>query len=520
MPKGGYDDLRDALEQVLVARPRTSARALVTLLQREGWAVDKSRVNSVLYRHSDLFQHDGAVPPRWSLAAASPEPTERTPHRVAGVLMKNWKVFDEQAVDFAGVTLLYGENSAGKSSIVQALLLMKQSWGYGHLAFEGQLGSFGWYQHVIHRHEVGRALQLGAIWSASDGGDDSWSIAFMARADGDDDAYQEEHPIQQILCSAGEEMIALLSINSLPSRHTALSDGWAALRVAGEEVEELVIDEGVLERGQLVVVGGDGDAFPDFDDVLRVVKGSDGEPTAAASETLGVIRRVLRDATPMFDSIEHIGPSRTVPVRDIHLSWARAEAEYLARLFDDSELLADVNEWLARFEIPYSLKIDRYGDDDGDEVFELDLERIGGFAESVQLRDVGFGVSQLLPIMTQLLGNREKTILIEEPEAHVHPRLQSVLGDLFMTSMQDYGNVLVIETHSEPILLRLQRRVAEGRLDHGDLAVRHVIREGASSRIEDVPVKENGQLDYQWPGGFFDDRMDDLVAILDPRPEE
>jgi hypothetical protein len=273
-------------------------------------------------------------------------------------------------------------------------------------------------------------------------------------------------------------------------------------------------------RTRALVVNRDENGFPDVDDVLQGMDESTVDGARSQGETLDIVRESLTGAAAMLEAIEYIGPSRVVPNRDIKLTWAREHAAYLARIFEHEELLTDVNEWLVRFGIPYDIELSRYGDDGEDELFELDLRRRAGYGEKVQLRDVGFGVSQLLPIIVTLLGSREKTILIEEPEAHVHPRLQSVLGDLFVTSAQDYGNVLLVETHSEPILLRLQRRIAEGRIDTDDVAVLHVTREGEKSEVNDVPILANGQLDYQWPGGFFDDRMDDLVAILDPRPGE
>jgi hypothetical protein len=330
----------------------------------------------------------------------------------------------------------------------------------------------------------------------------------------EEEAYNRTHPMARLLLTAGEETVALWPADATQSVvANRFSGDWFGARNALDADPD---PAKALAAGLFVVLGADGDGFPDPDQVEFAATDLSGRSTCEALDTLDVIRQVLDGAAEMFDSLEYIGPYRELPRRDIELSWAMERADYAASLKADDDLVALVNEWLARFEVPYTLSVADYGDD----LFELDLTRAGESAERVNLSDVGFGVSQLLPIITQLLRSREKTILVEEPEAHVHPRLQSVLGDLLIESMQDYGNRLIIETHSEPVLLRLQRRVAEGRLRADEIAVHHIVRHGVAAEVETAPVLANGQLDYQWPGGFFDDRMDDLMAILDPRPDE
>ena len=134
----------------------------------------------------------------------------------------------------------------------------------------------------------------------------------------------------------------------------------------------------------------------------------------------------------------------------------------------------------------------------------------------VSHRDVGIGISQVLPVLVTCFASREKIVAMEQPEIHLHPALQSELGDVFIESaLGNKKNTLLIETHSEHLLLRVMRRMREtsnGELPEGvpqvtpkDVCVLFVQPKGTSSAVRHLELDEEGQLLDAWPGGFFEE---------------
>jgi hypothetical protein len=146
------------------------------------------------------------------------------------------------------------------------------------------------------------------------------------------------------------------------------------------------------------------------------------------------------------------------------------------------------------------------------------LVRTGPKLPEVKLTDVGFGVSQVLPVIVESFYVPRRSILIfEQPEIHLHPRVQADLADLFVDAIRARENgeprqcQFIIESHSEHFLRRLQRRIAEEELSADDAALYFVHTQGASARIEALEVDLFGNI-LNWPEGFFGDEMADLVA--------
>ena len=182
-------------------------------------------------------------------------------------------------------------------------------------------------------------------------------------------------------------------------------------------------------------------------------------------------------------------------------------------LFRDSKLVKEADKWLKQLEIGYKLKVESVGDRSRDlfEVRLIDTRRKGKKDIDIALPDVGFGISQLLPFVVQSLVSEKQIISIEQPEVHVHPRLQADLGDLLAAAIKkENPNQFIIETHSEHLILRLQRLVRKQQIKPEDVSVIYVSRGPEGARAERLRLDEEGDFIDEWPGGFFLERLREL----------
>jgi len=181
-------------------------------------------------------------------------------------------------------------------------------------------------------------------------------------------------------------------------------------------------------------------------------------------------------------------------------------------LYKSPEVLDAVNQQLELFDLGYEIKIANFKDEDTSDLSDVFAIRlIDKYTKvNVSLLDVGFGISQILPVIIQSVLSRNKAIVIEQPEIHIHPRLQAQLGSLLAESVKSFGNRFIIETHSEHLLLRLQKLIRNGELSHEDIAVVYVDRGENGSQCLELRLDSEGDFIDEWPNGFFDEGFNEM----------
>ncbi|MCY4356931.1 MAG: AAA family ATPase [Gammaproteobacteria bacterium] len=207
--------------------------------------------------------------------------------------------------------------------------------------------------------------------------------------------------------------------------------------------------------------------------------------------------------------------------------------------------LDNVNYWLLKgFNTGYNIEIQRFIDisqNDISQFIKIDSEenqnlkglehypRIFGFKLRdikrnilVDTVDVGYGISQLIPVILAAIDEDVCAVAIEQPELHLHPAHQVVLGDLFIKGMEIKScfSSIILETHSEHLILRLLRRIRETtnnelpndtlKLKPDQIAVIYVHSIESGIELKNMPVNSEGEFTNKWPSGFFEERAEEL----------
>jgi len=215
--------------------------------------------------------------------------------------------------------------------------------------------------------------------------------------------------------------------------------------------------------------------------------------------------------TAFLRDVLYLGPLRDEPKRLYEISGdspldvgvrGQLSPEILLRS-SKQVLYKRVNRWLREFDLPGDLASDQFTDT----AFRLVLQGLPD-SRPTNFADVGFGYSQVLPLLVQgLTAEKESLIIAEQPEIHLNPRLQSRLADFFgQVTKRDVS--ILVETHSEHLVLGLRRLVAQGTLQADDVAIYFVERTNGTSTARRVPIQENGHVESSdWPSGFFEDSL-------------
>lgn len=173
-----------------------------------------------------------------------------------------------------------------------------------------------------------------------------------------------------------------------------------------------------------------------------------------------------------------------------------------------------IAEKLKQMGLIESFKVNRISNKRQD--YEVKVKTKGSLGE-VDLPDVGFGISQVLPVLVECFyAPANSIILMEQPEIHLHPRAQAFLADVMIDVINaredghDRNIQLIIETHSEHFLRRLQRRIAEDAVKKEQVAAYFADASRTPTTLDELRLDICGNIE-NWPKDFFGDEMEDIT---------
>lgn len=436
---------------------------------------------------------------------------------------KAWR--DTGPVRMAPLTVIFGENSAGKSSLGHLLLALKQTALLTdrkralHLGSSDSLVDLGTFADCLHGHDLKAKLEFQLAWLLPD-------------------RMQVKNALNPKNSFLGDQLKFSTALRS-DSRGLPEIERFR-YELMGDDECELAVEHGLDAVGRarlsvepLKLVAKKGRQWP-LESPEKFYRFS--EVTLARYQNADFLSQFQLELERMLAGITYLGPLRDHPRR--MYSWAgdtvpdvgargefaiaallaaAQEGRKISRGYRQKKEAFDtfIATWLKDLGVINSFVVKPIAK--GRKDYEV-LIRTQEKTSEVKLTDVGFGVSQVLPAVVQAFyAPPNATIWMEQPEIHLHPQVQAELADLFICAVQAYENgqprnvQLIVESHSEHFLLRLQRRIAEGTLSADDVAVHFARKTGDGTELEPLQLNEFGEIE-NWPEDFFGDEMAEISA--------
>ena len=390
---------------------------------------------------------------------------------------KSWR--DTGDIAMKPITGFFGTNSSGKSSLIQALLLLKQTadspdrgivFHFGGVSDYVELGDF---ESVVHKHETGSALEISLGWKTEKPFEVSDPVTKQKIVESTHIAFQVASQMKPI--RSGQRLV-------VDRMSYSVGKTVFGMRRKSEQGYELF-----TENSMLNLLGSRGRPW----DIPSLIKYYGFPDTVRANyQNVGFLSDLEFALEQRLGNVYYLGPLRAVPRRVYGWSGAqpsnmgqagesvvdailaaRERGQTIGRGRGKTRLTLEqyVAQWLKDLGLIHDFRVVPLAE--GSRLFEVKVRKSLRGTE-VLMTDVGFGVSQILPVLVLCFYVPEgSTVILEQPEIHLHPLAQAGLADVFIDAWKKRKVQILVESHSEHLLRRLQRRVAEESISANDIGL-------------------------------------------------
>ncbi|EKO3485924.1 AAA family ATPase [Vibrio fluvialis] len=472
---------------------------------------------------------------------------------------------NKATIPLAPITLFFGANSTGKSTVLHALLylyevIVKRNFDAQYSSLAGEALYFGGFHNLVHGKRLDGVITLGATLDFRGSAADIWDDYLS-----DSERWLLETTLNFIPDSDADVFSFELDLKWDPlkgrvfvSRYACKSHGTEYFRTTTQvgrpdcqishyeplphwEVDDAFKVANIFDSGHWEHVSiRSPDALPpitkrlDLSDVpFDWFNVYEDHPLAAQLFAEAALSQSAFAPLKLFakklEDLIHIGPIRIVPSRSTVLNkktssqrWYDGTAGWETFATAKAPLLDTVNQKFNSSEFlnsGYQFQPVIYGEQSQT---EQRVQLIDTSSE-IQLtpQSVGIGISQVFPFVVATCIDKELLVSCEQPELHIHPKWQLSLADMMLEAVhKNPERMFFIESHSEHILLRLlkrRRQTADGEISYLPFSckkqdVQIVFCEQLHGQTKLLPIKttDEGEFDSPWPNGFFEERGEEL----------
>jgi predicted ATPase len=407
--------------------------------------------------------------------------------RLSSLVAGNFKALrDTHRIDIRPLTLFIGSNSSGKSSCLHALAAMSQTSKLHNnrkplvLDDEYALVHLGRFIDAIHTKTYDDAMTLGVTWA-------DIRVPFPPE--------QSPQP-SPLHCE-------LQFRTARPTQETYVDEALVTYRDSSYRVKQAADGYLLTKDGSAVEVN-----MPDFGYGVDIGIRSTERPTRDTFEFMMEFSFLMSIINSQLSDMLYLGPFREPPGRAYNTFGATpkevgARGEATASLLANEvsqkrsrDHLDQISEWLRVMGLGRSIEVSRLG---GSDLFEVGVNTDREYA----VADLGYGISQVLPVLAQCsFAANGSTLLFEQPELHLHPLAASRLVNVFTDVIKKKACTVIAEIHSKDIIHNVQRFLGDGKLLLEDICVYLVRRASGISEIRPLDINNDGEIFDNWNVGF------------------